>query len=90
MNTYTRFALSFGLCAAVAFAQNSSFTAASGSIASEAVTIAKDLGIVLTIVCGLSMMAGGAHMASKISGLVIGLVFALGASPIVSWISRHT
>jgi hypothetical protein len=90
MNTYTRFVLSFGLCAAVAFAQQSSFTAAAAGITAEAVTIARDLGIVLTIVCGLSMMAGGAHMASKISGLVIGLVFALGAQPIVGWIASHT
>jgi type IV secretory pathway VirB2 component (pilin) len=90
MNTYTRFALSFGLCAAVAFAQQSSFSSTAAGITTEAVTIARDLGIVLTIVCGLSMMAGGAHMASKISGLVIGLVFALGAQPIVGWIASHT
>lgn len=90
MNTYTRFALSFGLCAAVAFAQQSSFETVAAGVTATTVTLARDLGVVLTIFCGLTMMAGGAHMAMKISGLIVGLVFALGAQPIVGWIASHT
>jgi type IV secretory pathway VirB2 component (pilin) len=49
------------------------------------VAIAKWVGIILCIVCGFSLMAGGTHAIAKFSGLLIGLVLALFASPIVNW-----
>ena len=70
-------------------AQTSSFGQAAQGIATEMIGIAKWLGIILCIICGLGLMGGGGHgagMFGKITGLVIGLVFALFATPIVNWI----
>jgi type IV secretory pathway VirB2 component (pilin) len=80
-------ALLFGLTAAVAFAQSSSFGQAAQGIATEMIAIAKWVGIILCIICGIGLMAGGPGVIAKVSGLVLGLVFALFASPIVTWVS---
>ena len=80
-----QYALLFGLTAAVAFGQ-SSFTTAAQGIATEMIAIAKWVGIILCIVCGIGLMAGGPGVIAKVSGLLLGLIFALFASPIISWI----
>jgi type IV secretory pathway VirB2 component (pilin) len=82
----TRCALLFGLAAALAFAQSSSFSQAAQGIAQEMITIAKWVGIILCIICGIGLMAGGPGTIAKVSGLFLGLIFALFASPIITWI----
>ena len=82
-----QFLLVFGLTAVVAFAQWSSFGQAAQGIATEMIAIAKWVGIILCIICGIGLMAGGPGVIAKVSGLVLGLVFALFASPIVTWVS---
>jgi len=77
------------LTATLAFAQSSSFGQAAQGIATEMIAIAKWVGIILCIVCGFGLMGGGGHGAGtigKVTGLLIGLVFALFATPIVSWV----
>ena len=79
----------FGLASTLAFAQNSPFGQVAQGVSNEAVAIVKWVGIIICIVAGLTMMGGGSHgshMGAKISGLVIGLVFALFANPIVTWV----
>jgi hypothetical protein len=81
-----RFLLLFGFTAVCCFAQNSSFGQAAMGIANEMVAIARWLGIIMCIICGIGIMAGGAHMVGKIGGLIVGLVFALFAAPLVTWV----
>jgi len=79
-------ALLFGVTATLAFAQTSSFGQAAQGIAIEMIAIAKWVGIILCIICGIGLMAGGPGTIAKVSGLLLGLVFALFASPIISWV----
>lgn len=72
--------------AVLAFAQTSSFGQAAQGIATEMIAIAKWVGIILCIICGIGLMAGGPGTITKVSGLVLGLIFALFASPIITWI----
>jgi hypothetical protein len=76
----------FGLTATLAFAQTSSFGTAAQGIATEMIAIAKWVGIILCIVCAFGLMVGGTHAVAKFSGLIIGLVLALFAQPIVAWV----
>ena len=76
----------FGLTATLAFAQSSSFGQAAQGIATEMIAIAKWVGIILCIICAFGLMAGGAHAVAKFSGLLLGLVLALFAQPIVAWV----
>jgi type IV secretory pathway VirB2 component (pilin) len=78
--------LLIGLTATLAFAQTSSFGQAAQGIALEMIAIAKWVGIILCIICGIGLMAGGPGTVAKVSGLVLGLIFALFASPIVTWV----
>ena len=75
-----------GLTATLAFAQTSSFGQAAQGIATEMIAIAKWVGIILCIICGIGLMAGGSGTIAKVSGLLLGLVFALFASPIITWV----
>jgi type IV secretory pathway VirB2 component (pilin) len=81
-----QWALLLGLTATLAFAQTSSFGQAAQGIATEMIAIAKWVGIILCIICGIGLMAGGPGTITKVSGLVLGLIFALFASPIITWI----
>ena len=72
----------FGL----ALAQTSSFGQAAQGIATEMIAIAKWVGIILCIICGIGLMAGGPGTIAKVSGLILGLIFALFASPIITWV----
>ena len=78
--------LLWGLTATLAFAQTSSFGQAAQGIAVEMIAIAKWVGIILCIICGIGLMAGGPGTIAKVSGLLLGLVFALFASPIITWV----
>ncbi|MGA8029400.1 MAG: TrbC/VirB2 family protein [Bryobacteraceae bacterium] len=78
--------LIFGVSATLAFAQSSSFGQAAQGIATEMIAIAKWLGIILCIICGIGLMAGGPGTIAKVSGLFLGLIFALFASPIITWV----
>jgi type IV secretory pathway VirB2 component (pilin) len=78
--------LLFGLTATLAFAQTSSFGQAAQGIATEMIAIAKWVGIILCIICGIGLMAGGPGTIAKVFVLVLGLVFALFASPIITWV----
>jgi hypothetical protein len=78
--------LLLGVSATLAFAQNSSFGQAAQGIANEMILIAKWVGIILCIICGIGLMAGGPGTVAKVSGLLLGLVFALFASPIIAWV----
>jgi len=42
--------------------------------------------IILCIICSIGLMAGGPGTVAKVSGLLLGLVFALFASPIITWV----
>ena len=79
-------AILLGLTATLAFAQTSSFGQAAEGIANEMIAIAKWVGIILCIICGIGLMAGGPGTIAKVSGLLLGLIFALFASPIITWI----
>ncbi len=72
--------------ATLAFAQSSSFGQAAQGIAQEMISIAKWVGIILCIICGIGLMAGGPGTIAKVSGLFLGLIFALFASPIITWV----
>src|SRR3954467_7489725 len=74
------------LTTTLAFAQTSSFGTAAQGIATEMIAIAKWVGIILCIICGIGLMAGGPGTVAKVSGLLLGLVFALFASPIITWV----
>jgi type IV secretory pathway VirB2 component (pilin) len=78
--------LLLGFTATLAFAQTSSFGQAAQGIAVEMIAIAKWVGIILCIICGIGLMAGGPSTVAKVSGLVLGLIFALFASPIINWV----
>jgi type IV secretory pathway VirB2 component (pilin) len=78
--------LLLGPTATLAFAQTSSFGQAAQGIATEMIAIAKWVGIILCIICGIGLMAGGPGTVAKVSGLILGLVFALFASPIITWV----
>ncbi len=78
--------LVFALTATLAFAQSSSFGQAAQGIAQEMIAIAKWVGIILCIICGIGLMAGGPGTIAKVSGLLLGLIFALFASPIITWV----
>jgi type IV secretory pathway VirB2 component (pilin) len=82
---FVRAVLLLGITVALAFAQTSSFGQAAQGIALEMIAIAKWVGIILCIICGIGLMAGGPGTVAKVSGLVLGLIFALFASPIVTW-----
>lgn len=82
----SRWALLLGATAALAFAQSSSFGQAAQGIAQEMISIAKWVGIILCIICGIGLMAGGPGTIAKVSGLFLGLIFALFASPIITWV----
>lgn len=78
-----------GLTATVCFAQASPFGQVAQGVSTEAVAIVKWVGIIICIIAGLSMAGGGSHgshMGAKITGIVIGLTFALFANPIVTWV----
>ena len=77
----------FGLMATLAFAQQMPGLATANGIASGLQTIAKAVGIILCIVCGLSLASGGPGAIVKVSGLVLGLFLAFAASPIINWLS---
>ena len=79
-------ALLLSATAVLAFAQSSSFGQAAQGIANEMIAIAKWVGIILCIICGIGLMAGGPGTIAKISGLLLGLIFALFASPIITWV----
>ena len=79
-------ALLLGATAVLALAQSSSFGQAAQGIANEMIAIAKWVGIILCIICGIGLMAGGPGTIAKISGLLLGLIFALFASPIITWV----
>src|SRR5579875_192137 len=81
-----RWALLIGGTAVIAFAQSSSFEQAAQGIAQEMIAIAKWVGIILCIICGIGLMAGGPGTIAKVSGLLLGLIFALFASPIITWV----
>ena len=81
--------LLFGLTSTLAFAQASPFGQVAQGVSTEAVAIVKWVGIIICIIAGLSMAGGGSHgshMGAKITGIVIGLTFALFANPIVTWV----
>ena len=78
--------LLIGFTATVAFAQTSSFGQEAQGIATEMIAIATWVGIILCIICGIGLMAGGPGTVAKVSGLLLGLVFALFASPIITWV----
>jgi type IV secretory pathway VirB2 component (pilin) len=82
----SKWALLLGATAALAFAQSSSFGQAAQGIAQEMIAIAKWVGIILCIICGIGLMAGGPGTIAKVSGLLLGLIFALFASPIITWV----
>jgi type IV secretory pathway VirB2 component (pilin) len=82
----SKWALLVGATAALAFAQSSSFGQAAQGIAQEMIAIAKWVGIILCIICGIGLMAGGPGTIAKVSGLLLGLIFALFASPIITWV----
>ena len=81
-----KWVLLIGATTAIAFAQSSSFSQAAQGIAQEMIAIAKWVGIILCIICGIGLMAGGPGTIAKVSGLFLGLIFALFASPIITWI----
>lgn len=83
---YLKFFGLFALAAGCCFAQTSSFGQAAQGIAQEMIFIAKWIGIIMCIICGFGLMAGGPGVIAKITGVFIGLIFALFATPIVSWI----
>ena len=78
--------LLLGLTATLAFAQTSSFGQAAQGIATEMIAIAKWVGIILCIVCGIGLMAGGPGTIAKVSGLLLTTFAALFASPIITWV----
>ena len=78
--------LILGLTSTLVFAQTSSFGTAAQGIATEMIAVAKWVGIILCIICGIGLMAGGPGTVAKISGLLLGLIFALFASPIITWV----
>jgi len=67
----------FVLTATLAFAQSSAFGQAAQGIATEMIAIAKWVGIILCIGCGIGIYSGGHGAVAKVSGFFIGLVFAL-------------
>ena len=50
------------------------------------ISIAKWVGIILCIACGIGIYAGGHGAVGKVAGLFVGLVFALFPAQIVSWV----
>jgi formate/nitrite transporter FocA (FNT family) len=81
-----RAGLVMGISAGLTFAQSSPFGQAAQGGATEMIAIAKWIGIILCIICGFAVMAGGPGAMAKIGGLVLGLVLALFAGPIVTWV----
>lgn len=86
--TIIRFVFMFGLMAALAFAQQSSFGRAAQGVSAELVLIARFIAIAMAVICGLGLMSGGPGSVAKISGFVLGAIFALFASPIITWIQQ--
>jgi hypothetical protein len=83
-----RAGLIMGISVGLAFAQgNSPFAQAAQKGATEAVAIVKWVGIIMCVICGIAVMAGGPGAMAKIGGLLLGLVLALFASPIVTWVN---
>jgi type IV secretory pathway VirB2 component (pilin) len=76
----------FALISTLAFAQTSSFGQAAQGIATEMIAMAKWLGIILCIACGIGIYAGGHGAIGKVAGLFVGLIFALFPAQIVSWV----
>ncbi len=81
-----RAGLAIGISTGLTFAQSSPFGQAAQGGATEMIAIAKWIGIILCIICGFAIMAGGPGAMAKMGGLVLGLVLALFASPIVNWV----
>jgi type IV secretory pathway VirB2 component (pilin) len=84
--TAFRAGLVMGISAGLTFAQSSPFGQAAQGTALEAISIVKWIGIIACIICGFAIMAGGPGAMAKIGGLLLGLVLALFASPIVGWV----
>ena len=72
--------------AVACFAQTSSFGTATQGFATEMVAIAKWVGIMLVVGCGLAIAAGGHGAMAKGAGLLAGLALALFAAPMVAWV----
>ena len=89
MNKWVKFGLMLGVSAACCYAQSTSIGVAAQGVANEMVAIARWVGIILLIICGLACMAGGTHMAGKIGGAILGLIIALSAPSLVAWIQSH-
>ena len=81
-----RFLLVLSVTAAIAVAQTSAFGQAAQGIATEMIAIAKWLGIILCIACGIGIYAGGHGAMAKAAGFFVGLIFALFPAQIVSWV----
>ena len=64
--------LILGFTATLVFPQTSSFGQAAQGIATEMIAIAKWVGIILCIICGIGLMAGGPGSVAKVSGLILG------------------
>ena len=81
-----RWVFLFSLTAVLALAQTSAFGQAAQGIATEMIAIAKWLGIILCIACGIGIYAGGHGAIAKVAGFFVGLIFALFPAQIVSWV----
>jgi type IV secretory pathway VirB2 component (pilin) len=81
-----RLGLVMGISASLALAQSSPFGQVAQGTAIEFVAVAKWVGIILCIISGFAVMSGGPGVLAKLSGLILGLVLALFAGPIVSWV----
>lgn len=88
-SNWGRFLLLFGVSAVCCCAQSTALGQESQALALEVVAIARWIGIIMLVVCGIGVMAGGAHMVGKIGGALVGLILALGAPSIVSWVQAH-
>ena len=75
------------LCAGMCFAQTSAWGTVAQGAATEVIAIVKWLGIIVLCVAGIAIAADHSHAVfTKITGVFIGLVMALFANPIVTWI----
>lgn len=88
-SNWGRFLLLFGVSVACCLAQSTALGQVAQAAATETVAIARWVGIILLVGCGLGLMAGGSYMAGKVAGAIIGLVLALGSPSIVAWVQAH-
>ena len=71
----------------MAFAQTSAWGTTAQGVATEVVAIVKWVGIIVLCVAGIAIAADHSHAVfAKITGVFIGLVMALFANPMVTWI----